>query len=85
MANDLGPDAGRADPSTFRFEYVCEAIGPDGSRHRIGSFAIPAQCLLCGRLAADATAGMDGTTLATVNNRCGLVCAPCTVRERARL
>lgn len=75
------------DPGAFRFEYVCEAIAPDDSRRRIGSFEVPATCLLCGGSVinqdfATATANVDGSSMATVNNEPGLVCARCTKRER---
>lgn len=77
------------DSGAFRFEYVCEAVAPDGSRTRVGSFAISSVCLLCGRSPvvddyATGTASIDGGTLATINNQPGIVCVTCTRRERAR-
>lgn len=78
-----------SDRGAFRFEYVCEAIAPNGTRTRVGSFAIPSVCLTCGRSPiaddhATGTATLDGATLVTINNRPGLLCAACTTRERAR-
>lgn len=78
-----------SDLGAFRFEYVCEAIAPDGSRSRIGSFPVPSVCLMCGCSPitddfATGTATLDGAMLVTVNNRCGLLCAACTARERSR-
>lgn len=32
----------------FRFEIVCEAIAPDGTRTRVGGFDIPSGCIVCG-------------------------------------
>jgi len=76
-------------PAAFRFEYVCEAIAPDGSRTRIGSFSIPSACLTCGRspvlVDSSGNAEVDGgTMLATVNNQTGMLCRVCVARERAR-
>lgn len=73
----------------FRFEYVCEAIAPDGSRSRIGSFSIPSVCLICGRspVLVDSAGNAEvdgGTMLATVNNRTGMLCRACVARERGR-
>lgn len=45
------------DPGAFRFEAVYEAIAPDGSRTRIGSFAIAAMCVLPAEMS---TAYRDG-------------------------
>lgn len=78
------------DSGAFRFEYVCEAIAPDGTRTRFASFGIPSACLLCGRSPivdafATGTASMEGATLATVRNQPGILCATCTARQRARL
>jgi hypothetical protein len=77
------------DPGVFRFEYVCEAIAPDNTRRQVGSFAVPATCLLCrgsviNQDFATATANVDGSTMATFNNEPGLVCASCTTRERSK-
>lgn len=75
------------DPGAFRFEYVCEAIAPDDTRIRIGSFPIPSHCLLCaGQVIVDdwatGTAHMNGTAMANVNNQPGLLCVDCTQKER---
>lgn len=77
------------DPSAFRFEMVCEVIAPDGTRTRVGSYPIPSVCLTCGSspIAPDratGTASVDGSTMATVNNRTGLLCAACTATHRRR-
>jgi hypothetical protein len=55
----------------------------------VGSFEVPPSCLACGRSPivddyTTGTASMDGTTMATLNNRCGVLCVACTQRERAR-
>lgn len=77
------------DPGAFRFEMVCEAIAPDGTRIRVGSYPIPSVCLTCGDsvIVDDYTTGtahMDGTTMVTLNNRSGLMCVPCTRAHRSR-
>lgn len=82
--SDSNPDAG-----AFRFEMVCEAIAPDGTRIRVGAYGIPGVCLTCGGSVINddytsATANMDGTTMATVDNRPGLLCAACTVAHQRR-
>lgn len=75
------------DPGAFRFEAVYEAIAPDGSRTRIGSYAIPSVCLTCGGPIihddyATGTASVDGTTMVTVGNQPGMLCVGCTRRHR---
>ncbi len=59
--------------AALRFELVCEAIAPDGTRTRIGAFPIPACCLICGGRVYDDTYRM-WASIATVNNQTGLVC-----------
>ncbi len=59
--------------ATLKFELVCEAIAPDGTRTRVGGFPIPACCLICGGRTYDDTYRM-WASIATVNNQTGLVC-----------
>ncbi len=59
--------------AALRFELVCESIAPDGTRTRVGSFPIPACCLICGGRVYD-DAYVMRARLATVNNQAGLVC-----------
>jgi hypothetical protein len=78
------------DPASFRFEMVCEAVAPDGGRTRIGSYEISPNCLLCGESFLNddfstGTANVDGSTMATVYNHTGVLCAACTKRERDQL
>lgn len=61
------------DPAAFRFEMVCEAIAPDGTRTRVGSYPVPPRCLVCGGPVLDAELRMLAN-LATVNNVAGLIC-----------
>lgn len=77
------------DRGAFRFEMACEAIAPDGTRTRICTFPVPSVCLTCGNSPieddyATATAHVDGSTVVTINNQIGLLCAPCTGAHRRR-
>ncbi len=60
-------------PASLRFEMVCEAIAPDGTRTRIGSYEIPSRCLICGGPVVDSDLKMRAM-IATVNNVSGLIC-----------
>lgn len=75
------------DPGAFRFEMVCEAVAPDGTRTRLGSYGIPDLCLLCsGPVIVDdwstGTADCAGSVMVTHNNQPGLMCAACVSRHR---
>ncbi len=59
--------------AALRFELVCEAIAPDGTRTRVGAFPIPACCLICGGRTYD-DAYVMRAHLGVVNNQSGLIC-----------
>lgn len=56
----------------IRFEMVVEAIHPDGRRARVGSYPVPACCLMCGGPVVEGEEMR--ARMATVNNQAGLVC-----------
>lgn len=75
------------DPGAFRFEYVLEAVAPNGQRTRHGAFQIPSTCLTCGGTVIvddyeTATASLIGTAMVTVDNDSGLMCVSCLPRYR---